>query len=181
MLVPAEVWTVARSNQGNAVLVRPVGSEIAVPIIIGPMEAQSIMFGLAEQPTPRPMTHDLLISVIEHANSSVNRIEITELKKGTFYGRLVITQDGKDISIDSRVSDCIAVAVRVKCPIYIDELVVDEAGVSVHLEEGSKDIVLSRKSEITELKQKLESAINEENYEEAAKLRDQIQDLEKNP
>jgi bifunctional DNase/RNase len=180
MLVPAEVWTVARAEEGNAVLIRPVGSDIAVPIIIGQPEAQSIMIGMANHTMPRPMTHDLLLSVIKHLNASVSRVEITELKEGTFYARLVLSVNGKDLSVDSRSSDCIALAVRIKCPIYIDEHVVDEAGVSVNIISNSAETLRSNKEEeLKQLKERLSKAVDEEDYEEAAKLRDQIQEIEK--
>ena len=61
MLVEAEIWTIARTDQGNAVLVRPIGSESAVPIFIGQLEAQSILIGLGNVPMPRPLTHDLFL------------------------------------------------------------------------------------------------------------------------
>ena len=177
MLVPAEVWTVAKADQGSAVLIRPVGSEVAVPIMIGQPEAQAIMIGLANHAMPRPLTHDLLISVLKQINAPISRIEITELKNGTFYGRLVLSQGGKDVSIDSRPSDCIALAVRVKCPIYIDELVVDEAGISVNII-NEVATSASRDEELQSLKDKLDHAVEDENYEEAAKLRDQLKKLE---
>lgn len=180
MLVPAEVWTVARAEEGSAVLIRPVGSDIAVPIIIGQPEAQSIMIGMADHSMPRPMTHDLLIAVVKQLRASITRIEITELKEGTFYARLIINSAGKDVSIDSRSSDCIAIAVRVKCPIYIDEHVVDEAGVSVNIITNSTESSKSGKDDqIKKLKGLLDQAVEEENYEEAAKIRDKISDIEK--
>jgi bifunctional DNase/RNase len=177
MLVPAEVWTVAKAEQGSAVLIRPVGSEVAVPIMIGQPEAQSIMIGLANHTMPRPLTHDLLISVLKHISAPISRIEITELKDGTFYGRLVLNKNGKDISIDSRPSDCIAIAVRVKCPIYIDELVVDEAGISVNIINEVAESA-TREQELEALKKQLDQAVEEENYEEAAKIRDKIKEME---
>ena len=131
MLIPAEVWTVAKADQGSAVLIKPIGSDIAVPIFIGPLEAQSILIGLANHKMPRPLTHDLFIDTLEQLGTKITRIEITELKEGTFFGRLLLNLQGNDFSIDSRPSDCIALAVRTKCPIYIDEEVVDEAGISV--------------------------------------------------
>jgi uncharacterized protein len=181
MLVPAEVWTVARSEQGSAVLIRPVGSDIAVPIIIGQWEAHSIMIGISNHTVPRPLTHDLLLSTVKKFHSKVIRIEITDLKDRTFYGRLIITQNGKDVSIDARPSDCIALAVRVKCPIYIDESVVDEAGVSVNIinETSDKAILETPKEELSVLKEQLEKAVEDENYEEAAILRDKISEIEK--
>jgi len=180
MLVPAEVLTVARAEEGSAVLIRPVGSEIAVPIIIGQAEAQSIMIGLANHTTARPLTHDLMLSALKSIGAAVSRIEITDLKNNTFYGRLILKKNGKDISIDARPSDCIALAVRVKCPIFIDELVVDEAGVSVNIVEsrgeGEKE---KHKEELDKLQKELDKAVEEENYEEAAKIRDKMQELEK--
>ncbi len=179
MLVPAEVWTVAKAEQGNAVLIRPVGSDMAVPIFIGPAEAQSILIGLGNVQMPRPLTHDLLITVAKKLQTTINRIEITELKEGTFYGRLVLQREDDEISIDSRPSDCISIAVRVKCPIYIDEGVVDEAGISVDVV-NQKPISRSvqTESELSNLKNMLDIAVAEENYEEAARLRDKIKELE---
>jgi uncharacterized protein len=203
MLVPAEVWTVAKAEQGNAVLVRPLGLDVAVPIFIAPLEAQSILIGLGSVKMPRPLTHDLFISVLESLESSVNRVEITSLKDSTYYAKLILESDGSEIAVDARPSDCLALAVRVKCPIYIDEAVVDEAGISVKMVEeknrelkqadvagegstGSEEAetaqaevpTLASDSEVSALKKQLDSAIEEENYEEAARLRDRLRELE---
>ena len=141
MLVPAEVWTVAKAEQGNAVLVRPLGLDVAVPIFIAPLEAQSILIGLGSVKMPRPLTHDLFISVLENLESSVNRVEITSLKEGTYFAKLILESGGAEIAVDARPSDCLALAVRVKCPIYIDEAVVDEAGISVKMvEEKNREL-----------------------------------------
>jgi len=202
MLVPAEVWTVAKAEQGNAVLVRPLGLDVAVPIFIAPLEAQSILIGLGSVKMPRPLTHDLLITVLEHLEASVNRVEITALREGTYYAKLVLESSGSEIVIDARPSDCLALAVRMKCPIYIDEAVVDEAGISVKMVEERRGDIRQEESaaqgveqaqapeqapgvphllhdaELATLKKKLESALEEENYEEAARLRDRIRELE---
>ena len=201
MLVPAEVWTVAKAEQqGNAVLVRPLGLEVAVPIFIAPLEAQSILIGLGNVKMPRPLTHDLFLSVLESLEASINRVEIISLKEGTFFAKLVLDASGSEIALDARPSDCLALAVRVKCPIYIDESVVDEAGISVKMvEERRGDIrqeesaahameqvstqaqmpsSLMHNAELAALKKKLEGALEEENYEEAARLRDRIRELE---
>ncbi|RKX74965.1 MAG: hypothetical protein DRP87_15690, partial [Spirochaetes bacterium] len=124
MLVEAEVWTVARTDQGNAVLIRPVGGDVAVPIFIGQLEAQSILIGMGNVPMPRPLTHDLFLSVLERMGITIERVEITELKEGTFYAQLILNRNGETVVIDSRPSDSIALAVRDKCPIYISEAVV---------------------------------------------------------
>ena len=201
MLVPAEVWTVAKAEQGNAVLVRPLGLDVAVPIFIAPLEAQSILIGLGSVKMPRPLTHDLFISVLESLESSVNRVEITSLKESTYYAKLILESSGSEISVDARPSDCLALAVRVKCPIYIDEAVVDEAGISVKMvEEKNRELkqsdvpgairetseapqltepaVIGSESEMADLKKLLDAAIEEENYEEAARIRDKIREVE---
>jgi bifunctional DNase/RNase len=180
MLVPAEVWTVAKAEQGSAVLIKPIGSEVAVPIFIGPLEAQAILIGLANHKMPRPLTHDLLLSTLSHLEVKISRIEITELKEGTFYARLVLNRNGADVSLDSRPSDCVALAVRAKCPIFIDEGVVDEAGIPIAATETGKSPKSSEiQSQIAYLQKQLEKAVEDENYEEAALLRDQIQELQK--
>ena len=80
MLVEAEIWTVARTDQGNAVLVRPLGAELAVPIFIGQLETQSILIGMGNVPMPRPLTHDLFLSLLKELEVELDRIEITSLK-----------------------------------------------------------------------------------------------------
>lgn len=180
MLVPAEVWTVAKAEQGSAVLIKPIGAEVAVPIFIGPLEAQAILIGLANHKMPRPLTHDLLISTLEQLEVKISRIEITELKEGTFYARLVLNRAGNDIIMDSRPSDCVALAVRAKCPIFIDEGVVDEAGIPITAADAEKSSKASEtQAQIAYLQKQLDKAIEDENYEDAALLRDQIKQLEK--
>ena len=190
MLVEAEIWTVARTDKGNAVLVKPVGSEQAVPIFIGQLEAQSILFGLAGVPVPRPMTHDLFISVLEKTGVSVERIEITDLKDRTFYARMILKQGMKKLTVDSRPSDALGVASRLKCPVYIAESIVDEAGVAVSLvsddeiqlqvgeeeQEGIQDVP-EEVDEKQRLEQELQRAVEEEDYEEAARIRDRLKEL----
>lgn len=188
MLVEAEIWTVARTDKGNAVLVKPVGSDRAVPIFIGQLEAQSILFGLAGVPVPRPMTHDLFISVLEKSSIVVERVEITDLKDRTFYSRLLLKQGMKRIVVDSRPSDSLGIASRVHCPVFIAESIVDEAGVAVNLI-TEEDAQFGSGSEAHEepgdtggdsrkvLEDALQQAVETENYEEAARIRDRLNEL----
>jgi len=181
MLVEAEVWTVARTDQGNAVLVRPQEGEIAVPIFIGQLEAQSILIGMGNVPMPRPLTHDLFLSLSNELNSEVVRIEITSLQDSTFYAQLIISHGGHEISIDARPSDCLAIAVRKKCPIYIDESVLDEAGIKVEAISEAAAETLAQESiedKRKDLQKRLDTAISEEDYEEAARLRDELKRLD---
>ncbi|MDR1931546.1 MAG: bifunctional nuclease family protein [Spirochaetales bacterium] len=184
MLVEAEIWTVAHTEQGNAVLVRPLGAEFAVPIFIGQLEAHSILIGLGSVPMPRPLTHDLFLSLVDKLDAFLEKVEITELKEGTFYSRIVLRQGGKRIVIDARPSDALSLAARIKCPIYIAEPIVTEAGVPVKYitDESPKEDSgpNPRELEINRLKAELEKALEAENYEEAVRLRDRLRELEQN-
>ncbi len=180
MLVEAEIWTVARTDQGNAILIRPLGAEVAVPIFIGQLEAQSILIGLGNVPMPRPYTHDLFISLLNQSGMKLDKVEIISLKEGVYFAQLVLSKNEGTIILDSRPSDSIALAVRAKCPIYIAESVVDEAGIplSAITEEGKEAQEDPSQKEKEELQARLEKLIEEENYEEAAKIRDRLRDLE---
>lgn len=174
--VEAEIWTVAQTDQGNVVLIRPKGSELAVPIFIGPLETQSILIGMGAVEVPRPLTHDLLRSVIFALGAELSRVEIHELREGTFYARLILKTDGGELAIDARPSDAIGLAVRAVCPVFIAESVVEEAGISVSLVTGMQ--IDSERSEIERLQAALDAAVASEDYERAAALRDKLKELE---
>ncbi len=199
-LVEAEIWTVAKTDQGNAVLVKPLEGDKAVPIFIGPLEAQNILLGLGEVEIPRPLTHDLLLQLLQALEAKLVRVDIHTLSEGTYYSSLILERAGQRLEMDSRPSDSLALAVRANCPIYIDVDLVEESGVSLdqlrqsvvegdldededepepedELEEVSEAEPASR-SELDELKVLLERAVAQEHYEEAARLRDQIKRLE---
>ena len=185
MLVEAEIWSIARIGQDNAVLIRPVGSEIAVPIFIDPYQTQSILIGLGNVGMPRPLTHDLLLSILEILQVAIERVEITSLKDGTYYAQIIIRRNDDTLIIDSRPSDSIAIAVRLKCPIFIAESVVEEAGSEIsaitgegEVEEEQKEIVSKGKSRKDLLEEQLQKAVEDENYEEAAVVRDMLKDLD---
>ena len=179
MLVEAEIWTIARNEQGNAVLVRPLGADSAVPIFIGQLEAQSILIGMGNVPLPRPLTHDLFISLFDKLSAVVEKIEITSLKEGTFFSRIIISSSGRKLVIDARPSDALGIATRSKCPIFIDESIVDDAGIQLSniTEKKLPDREEVIEAELLLLKKELEKAVDMENYEEAARLRDLIKRL----
>ncbi len=181
MLVEAEIWTVARTDQGNAVLVRPLGSEVAVPIFIGQLETQSILIGLGNVPMPRPLTHDLFLTMMNTIGISLERIEVTNLKEGTFFAQLLMKKDDQEISLDTRPSDALGIAVRARCPIFISEAVVDEAGIpisSITDQAEKSEESVTDKSERERLEEDLRFAVEKENYEEAARIRDRIRELD---
>ena len=204
MLLEAEIWTVARTDRGNAVLVRPLNSEHVVPIFIGQLEAQSILIGLGNVEMPRPLTHDLFGKLLIDIEAKLLRVEIVDMHEGTFFSNLIIQQDKKEVAIDARPSDAISLAVRAACPVFIAEHIVEEAGVSTSLiveenphmqnpdepfPDGDIDVAGELEEHdvdepppfeptlIERLQMKLEEAVDTENYEEAARIRDRIEAL----
>ncbi|MCC6338949.1 MAG: bifunctional nuclease family protein [Acidimicrobiia bacterium] len=113
------------------VLLREQDGPRYLPIFIGPPEATAIVYALQGMDTPRPMTHDLLKTVLDDLTARLDRVEITELHDGTFYAEIELVRNGSSSRISSRPSDAIALAVRYSdtVPIFVDEEVLDEAGV----------------------------------------------------
>lgn len=189
MLVPADIWTVVKAQDGNAVLIRPTGTDSVVPIFVDPSIAHSIVMGLGDVNVARPLTHDLFLSVLQRLEAEVNRVEITSISDAIFYARLILLQDDEELEVDARPSDCIALAARVKCPIFIDEDVINHAGMPVSSVSGVDDGGRAAQSGeeaapegtslLADLRRELDAAVRDEDYEQAAKLRDRINELEK--
>ncbi len=176
-------------SKGYAVLLQEKDGTRSLPIIVGSSEAQAIALYLEGVDMPRPMTHDLLINVLETLESEINRVYIARMDNGTFFAEIEVTnvQVG-EIVIDSRPSDAIAIALRTLTPIYVSDAVMDRAGIdnisteseaveSVTSEELNKES--SEETVLENLNEALEKAITEEEYEMAARLRDRIKQLEK--
>jgi hypothetical protein len=120
-------------SQHRVVILKDVDSERYLPIWIGPCEADAITVTLQEVEVPRPLTHDLLKNVISDMGGEVEHIVISELRDEVFYARIVMEANGRHLEIDSRPSDAIALAVRLRVPVYIEDGVMEKA--SVHPEE----------------------------------------------
>jgi len=116
-------------NYQRVVILKEKGAERYLPIWIGPAEADAIAVRLQEVAVARPLTHDLLRSVIDALGAHVNCVIVNDLTNDTFYARLLLDVDGRSVEIDSRPSDAIALAVRADVPIFADESVLDKAGV----------------------------------------------------
>ncbi|MGL4608979.1 MAG: bifunctional nuclease family protein [Trueperaceae bacterium] len=130
-MVKATLEDVAVSNDGDSFMVllsTEKGS--IVPIAVGALEAMSIAQGRAKEKFPRPLTHDLMLSVFGILNVSVKRIEISELRDNTFFAKLIIENRGIEFEIDARPSDALALAVRSEAPLFIDAKVVERSGIS---------------------------------------------------
>jgi bifunctional DNase/RNase len=167
-----------------------------LPIIIGAFEAQSIAIALEKEiRPPRPLTHDLFKTFSERFHITVKQIIIHKLVDGIFFSSLVCERDGVEEIIDTRTSDAIAIAIRFLAPIYTYENILDKAGIylkveeeisikeilepeaiHVNLEETDSTEHLSDFSVFTikELQQQLDAAVSNEDYETAAKVRDEI-------
>lgn len=163
-----------------------------LPIIIGGFEAQAIAIELEKMTPSRPLTHDLFKSFSEGFGITVNEVIIYNLVEGIFYSKLMCTAtDGKSVEIDARTSDAIAIAVRFNCPVNTYEFILSQAGIildestlsavgeniEVENKEEGKDDYLTKSTE--ELKQLLDSAIKNEAYEKASKIRDELNNRKK--
>ncbi len=126
-------------NSQYVVMLKEKAEERYLPIFIGPAEANAIAIKLRGETLPRPLTHDLLRTIIEALGASVNSIIISELMNDTFYAKIIFNVGDGQIEIDSRPSDALALAVRVDVPIYAEESVLDKAGISLdRVEEAEK-------------------------------------------
>lgn len=116
-------------SQHRIVMLRDIDGERQLPIWIGPCEAEAITFELQDTEVARPLTHDLLKNTVEAMKGKVSHILINELRDQVFYARLYIDVDGTLLDVDCRPSDAIALAVRARCPIFIDEQIMGEVGI----------------------------------------------------
>jgi bifunctional DNase/RNase len=169
-----------------ALVLAESGGKRSLPIIIGGYEAQAIAIELEKMTPTRPLTHDLFKSFAQSFQIEVVEVIIYNLVEGVFYAKLICSKDGKMSEIDARTSDAIALGVRFKCPIYTFENILASAGIL--LDENAELTADSQTTETTEapkeqgmaalnleeLEQHLTDAIENEDYELASRLRDEI-------
>jgi len=177
-------------SKGYAVLLSEVGGDRQLPVIVGAFEAQAIALALEGMKMPRPMTHDLISTILEDMGADIKEVVITDLIDGTFYAKIFIDiYDFSDKEIDSRPSDAIAIALRVGATVYVENEVMEEAGVIADelgaVGEESEDLTEERitassasEQSIDDLQEALKKAVDAEEYEKAAKLRDKIKQIE---
>ena len=181
MMIPVKVEGLfLTQSQASGVILKEIDGERTLPIVIGDFEAQSIALGLENIEAPRPITHDLILKLLDTLDASIEKIEITQLKQNTFYAVIYLdNHTGLAREIDARPSDAIALAVRLDVPIFADSSVLDKGGYSPEqsqyypAKKGSKVSAVDIKS----LEKQLTKAIEDENYELAAKLKEKINNL----
>lgn len=170
-----------------AVILRQAGGTRRIPIIIGYPEAQAIECKLQEVVTPRPLTHDMMINFMEEFGIRLKEIEIRRLPSGVFAADLIFTDGSQTRTVDSRSSDAIALAIRADAPIYTSSEVLEEAGfdpeenesnenakeTEVHIPEQETSLV-----SVEKLRAMMQKAAENEDYEEAARLKAEIDRIE---
>lgn len=173
-------------SKAYTLILGEIGTRRRIPIIIGDIEARSIAMALEQENKSRPLTHDLFVSFAMEYNISFKEIVITHYNKGICYADIAVEKDGVINKIDSRPSDAVAIALRCKCPIYALEQVFEENGfVEDDGETSEEEALESQNEEVTfdeeikglsveELKARLQEAVDEERYDDASKLRDEI-------
>lgn len=124
-----------RSNNTPVVILQELGGDRVLPIWIGPGEASAIAMQLADMEFSRPLTHDLLVSILRGLGGSLHRVIITRVEKSTYYAELIIHRNGQVISLDARPSDSIAVALRVDARIFAEDELLQQASVEISEEE----------------------------------------------
>jgi uncharacterized protein len=179
------------SGGAYALVLGEVEGNRRLPIIIGAFEAQAIALELEKIQPPRPMTHDLLRDLFDAVHGDVVDIVIDELREGTFFAKIRYTVGGEEGQLDCRPSDAVALAVRVDAPIYVAPSVLDEAGIPTEDEdmedspaaeaapppqvtEDEGKALEAPTSQVDTVSSELEKAIAAEDYEKAAKLRDEL-------
>ena len=204
-MIEAKVHSLAITDKGFVVMLKPINSERVIPIFIDYLQAQSMATALFNYKMGRPLTHDLINSIFQKCNIRLVNIIIDNVHLDTYYSKLVIEHNGKNEFVDARPSDAIALALRFQVSIFVEEHVIEKAGIIIE-DNGSKelemksgipnnyqvfdkeansenkrrDIKLNNENGVKtkdEIQKLLEQAVKEERYEDAAKYRDELNNL----
>ena len=156
-----------------------------LPIVVGSTEAQAIALQLENIQPPRPLTHDLVKNLLDALNVHVARIVVNDLRENTYFALIGLQNDGAVNDIDARPSDAIALALRMDSPIFVEEDVMLKASISEQKEEsmdldGDEPSDLAPGDQLEKLNVDLRKAVQDERYEDAAKIRDEIKKIKSN-
>ena len=173
-------------SHNYAVVLGEIDGKRRLPIVIGGFEAQAIAVAMERMKPNRPLTHDLFKNTMDSFTIELKEIVINNLLDGIFYAKLVCLKDGEVFEVDSRTSDAIAMAVRFDCPIYTFGFIMDEAGVIIENTDDEQQQALPTKKRpkkaktsldsmsISDLNEELQTVLDKEDYEKAARIRDEI-------
>lgn len=183
MMIPVNVTKISYHSKSRsyAVILKEIGGSRCLPVIIGSFEAQSIALAIELVKTPRPLTHDLICDIISALEVTLKSVNISNLNDGVYFSEIKFNSvDKREQTLDARPSDAIAVALRMQIPIFVSKKVFEQSNIdedTLIKEEYNKNKE-SIKISILELQEKLDTAIEKEEYELAATLRDKINKLE---
>ena len=204
-MIEAKVHSLAITDKGFVVMLKPINSERVIPIFIDYLQAQSMATALFNYKMGRPLTHDLINSIFQKCNIRLVNIIIDNVHLDTYYSKLVIEHNGKNEFVDARPSDAIALALRFQVSIFVEEHVIEKAGMIIE-DNGSKELEMksgipynyqvfdkeanseNKRRDIKlnnengaktkeQIQKFLEQAVKEERYEDAAKYRDELNNL----
>jgi hypothetical protein len=185
-------------NHSYALILGEIDGERRLPIMIGAFEAQAIAVALEKITPSRPLTHDLMKNMMSLFEITLKEVIIDNMQDKVFYSKLICEMNGKSIEIDSRTSDAIAMAIRCECPIYTFDRIMDQSGFSLDVKEGPEGKRVKKKDTeesdsntvagsnpnskltLTQLQERLAQYLEEEEYEKAAQIRDEISRRENN-
>lgn len=147
-----------------------------LPIVVGSTEAQAIALQLESINPPRPLTHDLMKNLLDSIDVAVSRVVVSDLRENTYYALIGIERNGKSRDIDARPSDAIALALRMRAPIFVAEQVMRKAAVREQRGDGPIE-EMPITDQLEGLNIELQKAVQDERYEDAARLRDEISNI----
>jgi bifunctional DNase/RNase len=174
VVVRVERVTLDTSSNRFVVILRDDTYNRWLPIVVGPAEAQAIALQLEKVSPPRPMTHDLMKTLLESVKVNIDRVVVSDLKENTYYATIDVKQNGFNRKIDARPSDAIALALRTSSPIYVDEKVMKKAALSDDTDQLETVEKEEKIDVMSDLDNELKRAVKQERYEDAARIRDEI-------
>ncbi len=152
-----------------------------LPIVVGTTEAQAIALQLEGIIPPRPLTHDLMRNLLDSIEVEITKIIVNDLRENTYFAAINLKLNKKLLEVDARPSDAIALALRMQAPIFVEESVMQKAAVIDHASDNLVDLDSDRPfgavDQLEELNIKLQKAVREERFEDAAKIRDEILEI----
>jgi bifunctional DNase/RNase len=184
-IVPVDILDITFSDMGFIVFLKPeedIEKDLAVPIFIGIPEAQSIAIQFNKIRSPRPLIMDLFYQILNLMDAEVTQVVISDLIDKTFYGKVFLKdKEGKEYKVDARSSDALIMALRFNAKILIKRYIIQEAGILIKKESVSPEKQTVKgsavKTRLQILEDELKKSIEEERYEEAARIRDEIKKI----